>query len=77
MNEIADLEPNSFNDIVQKFTRFISWDRKNFRETRTLRNGAFIEVNLSSQDIYKFYMKAIETAELSHDEWRIETQDSR
>jgi uncharacterized protein with ParB-like and HNH nuclease domain len=77
LNEIADLEPNSFNDIVQKFTRFISWDRKNFRETRTLRNGAFIEVNLSSQDIYKFYMKAIETAELSHDEWRIETQDSR
>jgi uncharacterized protein with ParB-like and HNH nuclease domain len=77
MNTIADLEPDYFKEIMQQFPRFIGWDEKDFRSTRQLRNGVFIEVNLSAQDIYTFCMKAIETAELSIEEWRIETQESK
>ena len=76
LNTIADLEPDYFKEIMQQFPRFIGWDEKDFRSTRQLRNGAFIEVNLSAQDIYTFCMKAIETAELSIEEWSVETQDS-
>jgi hypothetical protein len=76
LNTIADLEPDYFKEIMQQFPRFIGWDEKDFRSTRQLRNGAFIEVNLSAQDIYTFCMKAIETAELSIEEWSVETQES-
>jgi len=76
LNTIADLEPDSFKEIMQQFPRFIGWDDKDFRSTRRLRNGAFIEVNLSAQDIYTFCMKTIETAELSIEEWSVETQES-
>ncbi len=76
LNIIADLEPDYFLEIMKQFPRFVGWDEKDFRSTRQLRNGAFIEVNLSSQDIYTFCMKAIETAELSIEEWSVETQES-
>lgn len=76
LNTIADLEPDYLKEIMQQFPRFIGWDEKDFRSTRQLRNGAFIEVNLSAQDIYTFCMKAIETAELSIEEWSVETQES-
>jgi len=72
LNTIADLEPDSFKEIMQQFPRFVGWEEKDFRSVRKLRNGAFIEVNLSAQDIYTFCMKAIETAELSIEEWRVE-----
>jgi len=76
LNTIADLEPDYFKEIIQQFPRFIGWDEKDFRSTRKLHNGAFIEVNLSAQDIYTFCMKAIETTELSIEEWSVETQES-
>ncbi|QUS60723.1 DUF262 domain-containing protein [Synechocystis sp. PCC 7338] len=75
LNKIADLEPDSFKEIMEQFPRFIGWDEKSFRSTRKLHNGAFIEVNLSAQDIYMFCMKAIETAELSIEDWSVETQE--
>ena len=76
LNTIADLEPDSFKEITQQFPRFIGWDEKDFRSARQLHNGAFIEVHLSAQDIYAFCMKAIETADLSIEEWHIETQET-
>ena len=76
LNTIVDLEPDYFKEIMLQFPRFVGWDEKDFRSTRQLRNGAFIEVNLSAQDIYTFCMKAIEAAELSIEEWSVETQES-
>lgn len=76
LNQIADLDPDNFKEIMEKFPRFIGWDKKDFRETRTLDNGAFIEVHLNSKEIYTFCMKAIETAELS-EEWQVKDKDNR
>lgn len=75
LNALADMEPERFKDILQQFPRFVGWDEKDFRSTRKLQNGAFIEVNLSAKDIYAFCLKAIETAEISVEEWHVETVD--
>lgn len=76
LNTIADLEPTKFQDIIEQFPRFVGLDEKNFKSTRQLNNGTFIEMNLSSQDIYSFCLKAIETAELSQEEWDVETVEN-
>jgi uncharacterized protein with ParB-like and HNH nuclease domain len=73
LNAIADLEPDKFKDIMEQFPRFISRDGKEFRDTRKLVEGVFINVNLSARDINAFCIKAIETAELSTEEWEVET----
>ncbi len=77
LNTIAELEPEYFQEIMQQFPRFISWDERDLRNKRPLRNGAFIEVRLSAQDIYRFCQKAIEIAGLSTEEWQVETQESK
>lgn len=74
MNVVADLEPERFEDIIQQFPRFVGRDEKAFRSTRKLKNGAFIEVNLSAKDIHAFCLKAIETAELPVEDWNVETE---
>lgn len=76
LNTIIDVEPDRFQDIMQQFPRFVGWDEKGFRGNRKLQNGAFIEVNLSAKDIYAFCLKAIETAELSIEEWYVDTVNS-
>ncbi|MBD2201473.1 DUF262 domain-containing protein [Calothrix sp. FACHB-1219] len=73
LNVIANLEPEKFQDIMKKFPRFVGWDEQYFHESRKIDNGAFIEVNLSAKDIHTFCRKAIETAELSVEDWHVET----
>jgi len=75
LNNLADLEPEKFNEIVEKFPRFLSQDHKNLKATRQLKNGLFVEVGLSAKDIYSFCQKVIEITELSSEDWQIETID--
>jgi uncharacterized protein with ParB-like and HNH nuclease domain len=71
LNIIADLEPDKLEEIIHQFPRFVSLNQQGFRSTRKLVNGAFIEVNLSAENIRKFCFKALETAELSLDDWEV------
>jgi uncharacterized protein with ParB-like and HNH nuclease domain len=71
LNIIADLEPDKFEEIINNFPRFIALNQQDLRDTRQLKNGMFIEVNLSSENIRKFCFKALETAELSVDDWEV------
>jgi hypothetical protein len=73
LNVIADLDSDKFKDVMEQFPRFISRDEKDFRDTRKLENGVFVNVNLSARDINAFCIKAIETAEISLEDWQIET----
>ena len=75
LNMLADIEYETFEEIIKQFPRFVGWDEKDFRSARKLRNGAFVEVNLSAKNIYAFCIKALETAELSLDEWSVKTID--
>lgn len=73
LNAIADLEPERFKAIMQQYPRLVGLDKKYFRSTRQLNNGAFIEVNLSAQNIYIFCHQAIAIADLSPKQWYVET----
>lgn len=73
LNVLADLESEKFQEIMELFPRFLGLDKKDFKATRQLKNGVFIEVQLSAKDIYKFCQKAMETAELSKEDWEVNT----
>ena len=73
MNTIADLEPEKIEQIIQQFPRMIGRDKKRFRAVREMKNGAFIEVNLSAKSIQGFCSQALETVELTADDWNVET----
>jgi len=72
MNTIADLEPEKFEQIIQRFPRLIGRDKKRFRAIRALKNGAYIEVNLSAKSVEAFCLQALESVELTADDWKVE-----
>jgi len=74
LNTVAYLEPEKFEVIAHNFPRFLGKDKNKFRATRELQNGYFIEVNLSAQSIQKLCYQAMETIELTAEEWRVEAK---
>jgi len=72
MNTIADLEPDKFEQIIQQFPRLVGRDKKKFRAIRELKNGSFIEVNLSAKSIQGFCFQVLEAIELTSDDWKVE-----
>ena len=72
LDVIADLEPDKFEQIEQKYPRFVGKDKNNFRRSNELSNGVFVEVNLSAETIQKFCYQAIEEVDLTSDDWRVE-----
>ncbi|MBE2182045.1 MAG: DUF262 domain-containing protein [Anaerolineae bacterium] len=73
LNTMAALEPDSFDSLVVDYPRFISKDPASFRRTRKLENDYYIEVNLSSKDVYRFCTQIIESVGLSSEDWVVET----
>ncbi|MDO8637529.1 MAG: HNH endonuclease family protein [Dehalococcoidia bacterium] len=71
LDTIAYLEPDKFKIIADNFPRYLGKDAHSFRATRQLQNGYFIEVNLSAENIRKFCNQAMETIELTSDEWNV------
>ena len=68
-NTIADLEPDKFLVIAQSYPYYLGLDKNKFRAVRQLQNGYFIEVNLSAQSIQKICSQAIDTADLTTNDW--------
>ncbi|MEG4249864.1 DUF262 domain-containing protein [Microcoleus sp. Pol10D4] len=73
LNIVADLDQDKFQKLVQDSPRFVNWNDQNLRDSRQLENGAFIEVNLSAEDINSFCLKVIERVGLSSEDWQVET----
>ena len=73
VDTIADLEPEGFERILEEFPRFVGRDKNKFRSVRELKCGAFVEVNLGAEAIYRFCFQSIEVLGLSSDEWTVET----
>ena len=73
INVIADLEPEKFNLLLRQFPRFVNRNPDVLREHRQLKNGAFVEVHLSAQSIQRFCFQALESIEMSVDDWLLET----
>jgi len=73
LNTVADLEPDKFEVITHNFPRHVGKDKTKFGAIRQLQNGYFIEVNLSAPSIQRFCYQAIETIELTSEEWEVTT----
>lgn len=71
LNTIADLEPDKFEIIAHNFPRYISKDKSKFRAVRQLQNGYYVEVNMSALSIQKFCSQAMETIELTSEDWGV------
>jgi uncharacterized protein with ParB-like and HNH nuclease domain len=71
LNTVADLEPDKFVLITNIFPRYVGKDKTKYRAIRQLQNGYFIEVNLSAQSIQKFCYQAIDSIELTSEEWKV------
>lgn len=74
LNTISELEPELFSKLADEYPRFISKDSSKFRKSRPVANGYFIEVNISSKDVYKFCVQAIESVGLSGADWFVEAE---
>lgn len=73
LETVADLDQDSFEQILTSFPRFVAHSGDGFRSPRQLSNGDFIETNLSASDINKFCIQAVEVAGLSPEDWFVET----
>jgi hypothetical protein len=69
---IAEVDDESFRKIVENFPRFIGADLARFRSPRKLKNGLFMEANLSANAIQRFCIQVTEEAGLSSDDWRVD-----
>jgi uncharacterized protein with ParB-like and HNH nuclease domain len=72
MNTIAELEPDKFEQLIGQYPRLVNRDRRRFRAVRELKNGAFIEVNLSASAINSFCIVALESIDLTAEDWKVE-----
>ena len=73
IDTIAELEPEGFIKILDEFPRAVGKDKTKFSSVRELKCGAYIEVHLSAESIYKFCWQAITTIGLSSEDWRVQT----
>ena len=71
LNTVADLEPEKFKILAQNFPKYLGKDRNKFRAIRQLQNEYYIEMNLSAQNIQKLCSQAIETIDLTSDDWSV------
>jgi len=74
LNTIAYLEPEKFDVIAHNFPRYVGKDKNKFRAIRELQNGYFIEMNLSAQSVQKLCHHAMETIELTSDDWSVDVR---
>jgi len=73
LNTIAELEPEKFEILLNEYPKLISRDKNKFRAVRELPNSTYVEVNLSAQAIKRFCIQAMETLELTSEDWKIQT----
>lgn len=73
LNTIADIEPELFEEIATNYPRFISKDPDRFSRKMQLDNEYYVDVSLNAKNVYRFCEHAIETAKLSREDWRVET----
>jgi uncharacterized protein with ParB-like and HNH nuclease domain len=73
-NSVAELEPEKFEILANKFPRYISKDKSKFKRNRELENGYFIQVDLKSTYIKRICYSVIEEIELTAEEWEVEVR---
>jgi len=74
LESISDLDEEGFEEILRQFPRFVGRDQSKFRSSRQLKNGVFIETNLSAARIRDFCIQATAKVGLDMDDWHVECE---
>lgn len=74
LNWIAEYESESFKELAKDYPRFINDDSTKLRKTKKLKNGFYVETNLSAERIHRFCNQAIQIVGLSSEDWQIEIE---
>lgn len=73
MNTIVDLRPEKFEQLMMRLPHIVGLDGKKFTKARKLKNGIFIEVNLSALSILRYCSQALESVGLSNKDFVLVT----
>lgn len=71
LDAISESEPETFERAIIKFSKSISDDKSRFHAGRKLKNGYFVEANLSAKAIKKFCYQFLEECQIDIDEWQV------
>ena len=69
MNTIIELEPEKFEQIADRFSKYIGKDKNKFRAIRQLSNGYYIEVNRSASTIFRNCLQVVNMVGLTSEDW--------
>ena len=72
MEIISEVDEAGFEKIMAEFPRFVGSQSNRFRSARKLKNGLFMEANLSANAIQRLCFQVIEAVGLSPEDWRVE-----
>ncbi len=73
VNEVVEADPDVYPALCKELSSHVGDERMRFREARQLRNGGFINVNLSAEGIARLCQRILITAEMAGMEWEVET----
>lgn len=73
LETIAEIDEESFDEVINRFPRFVSRTGETLRAPRELSDGSFMESNLNASAINRFCIQAVEVAGLSPEDWFVET----
>jgi len=68
---LIDRDADAFDKLIEKFPQYIA-GKKQFRSSRQLSNGSYIETNIDARSIYKFCREIIELSGLPSRDWQVE-----
>ena len=74
VNEVIEIDPDAYSALCRELSSHIGADRTRFREARQLRNGGYLNVNLSAEGIDRLCRRILDVAEVAESEWNVETR---
>jgi len=70
---IQDLAPEKLEILIEEYPRFVNKKSEKFRRPSEVLPGVFVEKNYSAENIQRFCIQAMETIELTSDDWDVTT----
>ena len=74
VNEVIEIDPDAYGALSRELSSHVGSDRTRFREARQLRNGGYVNVNLSAEGIDRLCRRILDVAGVSESEWNVETR---
>lgn len=72
LNVLADVDPETFDLLINEHPNILNKDKSKLRAIRELKNGCYVEVNLSAKSVERFCRQTIEFFDLSSEDWKVQ-----